>query len=85
MTTQDHIKHINDITINFAASLTAGQHNAAVTAMNRAKENIEWLSYHGDSISEWLTVDDAGGTASGTFINTSLLLFAIASLRLLLL
>lgn len=55
MTSQDHINHINYIINNFGTSLTAQQNEAAVTAMNRARENIEWLTYHDESISEWLT------------------------------
>lgn len=77
MTSQDNIDHINDITINFATSLTVEQHNAAIAAVKVARENIEWLTYHGDSISEWLTAN-ADGAASGILINTSLLFFVIA-------
>lgn len=76
MTSQDHINHINDITINFATSLTTEQQNAAVAAVKLARENIDWLTYHGDSISEWLT-SNVNGAASCILINTSLVLFVI--------
>lgn len=82
MTSEDHIDHINEIVANFATSLTDAQRNAATAAINRARENIEWLAYHGDSISQWLTASDVGGTASGIVMSTSVLFFAAAiSLR----
>ncbi|KAG4070588.1 hypothetical protein HA402_011975 [Bradysia odoriphaga] len=85
MTSEDHVNHVNEIVENFATSLTAAQRNAAVAAVNRARENIEWLAYHGDSISQWLSASDVGGTANGIVVNSIVLLFAVtSSLRLLL-
>lgn len=80
---QNQINYINEITSNFSSSLTSEQHEAAVTAMNRARENIEWLTYHEESISEWLlervAVDPS--SASAVILNASLLVFALSSLR----
>ncbi len=80
MTSEEHITVINDIIVNFA--LTTQQRNAATSAVNRAEENIEWLAYHGGSISQWLT-GSVGGDASGITINIGLLFGAITSLMLL--
>lgn len=86
MTSEDHIAHINDIISNFASSLTTEQHSAALRVISQARENIEWLKYHGDSISEWLIVyanGNSSGNASFISINSFLLLFSILSLKLL--
>lgn len=82
MTSPDHITIITDITVNFANSLTTEQHNAADKAINVARENMEWIAYHGNSIFDWLTAN-VSGAASGILINCSLLSFAIISLSLL--
>lgn len=80
MTAQDHINHMNDITVNFATTLSAEQQNAADTAVTVARENIEWLVYHGDSISEWLVPRVGVSGASGVSKGISLIFFVIASL-----
>lgn len=79
MNSQDHINKINYITGNFSTLLTAEQQKAAVAAVERARENIEWLSYHGDSISEWL-IQNGFGAAGSIFMHTSFLLLVIISL-----
>lgn len=84
MITQDHIDHINEIINNFGTSLTNEQREAALAAITRARENIEWLTYHEQSISEWLTAEVVVAEAGSIMINMSLLLFAIFTLRFLL-
>lgn len=82
MTSADHITIVNYITVNFATSLTTAERNAADKAVNLARENIEWIEYHGNSIFNWLT-GNVSGAASSILINFSLLPIAIVSLRLL--
>lgn len=71
---------MNSIIEAFGSSMTTEQRNAAAAAVSRARENVEWLAYHGDIISDWLTEqknDDDNSSSSRAFISVVVVLSTV--------